>query len=97
MLQSRKRFIGVIQMKKIHFNGNKNIIHEQLRRIREQRNLSQADLAAQMQVLNANLDQQMISKIEHNDRIVTDYELACFCKVLNVSEAELLADFDKFT
>ena len=44
-------------------------------------------------VLGVNLDQQMVSKIEHNDRIVTDYELVCFCKVLNITERELLEDF----
>ena len=55
--------------------------------------LSQAELAAKMQTMNVNIDQQMISKIENNARIVTDYELACFCKILNVSERELLSDF----
>lgn len=46
-----------------------------------------------MQILNVNIDQQMISKIENNKRIVTDYELACFCKILNVDEKELLQDY----
>lgn len=79
-------------MKKIQFHGNKNIIHRQLLHWREKRGLSQGELAARMQVLGVNLDQQMISKIEHNDRIVTDYELVCFCKVLNLTERELLGD-----
>lgn len=79
-------------MKKIHFNGNKNIIYDRLRRQREARGLSQGEVAARMQVLGVNLDQQMVSKIERNDRFVTDYELACFCKVLNVAERELLGD-----
>ena len=46
-----------------------------------------------MQTMNVNIDQQMISKIENNARIVTDYELACFCEILNISEKELLSDF----
>ena len=46
-----------------------------------------------MQVMNVNMDQQMLSKIENNRRIVTDYELACLCRILNVTERELLADF----
>lgn len=80
-------------MKKIQFHGNKNIIYRHLLRWREKRGLSQGELAARMQVLGVNIDQQMISKIEHNDRIVTDYELVCFCKVLGITERELLEDF----
>lgn len=80
-------------MKKIHFHGNKNIIYDRLRRWREVRGLSQGELAARMQVLGVNLDQQMVSKIERNDRIVTDYELACFCKILDITEHELVKDF----
>lgn len=79
-------------MKKIHFNGNKNIIHDRLPKWREARGLTQGELAARMQVLGANIDQQMISKIEHNNRIVTDYELACLCKILKVTEKDLMED-----
>ena len=80
-------------MKKILFDDNKNIIFEQLRHFREKANLSQANLAAQMQTIGINIDQQMISKIEKNQRQVTDYELACFCKILNVSPEEMLSGF----
>ena len=57
--------------------------------------MTQSDLAARLQTLGVNLDQQMISKIEHNTRMVTDYELACLCSVLRVSPNEMLADFIK--
>ena len=80
-------------MKKILFYENKNIISNQLKVARTKCKLSQAELAAKMQTMNVNIDQQMISKIENNARIVTDYELACFCKILSVSEQELLSDF----
>lgn len=80
-------------MKKLLFYENKNIISQQLKLARIKKGLSQSQLAAKMQVLNVNLDQQMISKIEHNQRIVTDYEFACFCQALNISPAELLQDF----
>lgn len=81
-------------MKQIIFNGNKNIISKRLAEIRKEKRLSQSDLAAKMQVLNVNIDQQMISKIEKNQRQVTDYELACFCKCLNVKPEEMLKDID---
>lgn len=80
-------------MKKIQFQGNKNIIHDRLRRWREARGLSQGELAARMQVLGVNLDQQMVSRIERNERIVTDYELICLCRVLGVTGDELLENF----
>ena len=84
-------------MKKIEFNDNKNIISKQLKIARIKAGLTQSQLAAKMQVLNINLDQQMISKIENNMRIVTDYELVCFCRVLRVDEKELLKDYDSYT
>ncbi len=80
-------------MKKISFGENKNIIYGNLKRFRTQKGFTQSELAARMQTMNVNMDQQMISKIENNTRIVTDYELACFCQILQVSEKEMLSDF----
>ncbi len=82
-------------MKQITFNGNKNIISDRLAKIRKEKKITQSDLAARMQTLNVNIDQQMISKIEKNQRQVTDYELACFCRCLNISPNEILKNFEK--
>ena len=46
-----------------------------------------------MQILGTNIDQQAISNIENNKRVVTDFELACFCKALRCTERELLQDY----
>ena len=75
------------------FNENSNVISKQLKRIRKKRKLSQEKLAAQMQLLGVDISQPLISKIEQNKRFVKDYELACLCRILNVTERELLADF----
>ena len=83
-------------MKQITYNGNKNIIGKSLYEIRIEKNITQSDLAAKMQIMNVNIDQQMISKIEKNQRQVTDYEFACFCKCLNVSPVRLLVYFDEY-
>lgn len=77
-------------MKKICYYDNKNIISEKLKTLREQKGLSQSNLAAKLQTMNVNIDQQMISKIEKNNRQVTDYELACICKCLSVTPNDLL-------
>lgn len=80
-------------MKKIVFNDNKNVIGDSLKQWRIKHKLSQQQLAAKMQTLGVSIDQQMISKIESNARLVTDYELACFCLVLQTTPNELLAEF----
>ncbi len=86
--------VKVMKMKQIQYFGNKNIISEKVKERRIELNISQTELAAKMQVMNVNIDQQMISKIEKNKRQVTDYELACLCKCLNVQPNDLLSDFE---
>lgn len=83
-------------MKQITFNGNKNIIGKRLAELRKECGLSQNELAAKMQLMNVNFDQQMVSKIEKNQRQVTDYEFALFCKCLNVTPTELLKYFNEY-
>lgn len=76
-----------------YYNENSNIISRKLKELRKQSGLSQEEVAAQMQLLGVDISQPLISKIEQNKRFVKDYELACFCRVLNVTERDLLADF----
>ena len=82
-------------MNEIVFYDNKNVIYKNLRYFRKKRKLSQGQLAAKLQVMNVNVTQQLISRIEHNQRIVTDYELACLCQALGVTEQEMRSDFYK--
>ena len=81
-------------MRKICYFNSKNIISENLKALREKHKLSQSDLAAKLQTMNVNIDQQMISKIEKNKRQVTDYELACICKCLHVTPNDMLNFFE---
>ena len=80
-------------MKKLSFFNNKNVIAERLRYYRERKGLTQGQLAARLQTMNVNTDQQMISRIERNQRLVTDYEFACLCIALDITERDLLSDF----
>ena len=96
MLKSIKYVTFAWRMhEKILFYNDKNVIHRQLKQARLRCGLSQSELAVKMQLLNVSMDQQMVSKIENNARIVTDYELACFCHILGVTEKEMLRDFGK--
>lgn len=80
-------------MRSMYYKGKKNLISMQLKLMRVRKNVTQKELAARMQVLGTSVDQQAISNIENNKRIVTDFELACFCKALRCTERELLQDF----
>ena len=79
-------------MNKSYYNAESNLIAKRLRQLRKERGFSQEELAAQLQ-LRVDFTQPLISKIERNRRFVKDYELACLCQVLQVSERDLLADF----
>lgn len=79
-------------MKRIIFCENKNIISQKLKEHRLKNHMTQGELAAKMQLLNVNIDQQMISKIEHNNRIVIDYELLCFSRILQIDCKDLFDD-----
>ncbi len=82
-------------MKQITYGGNKNIVGNKIKEIRCEKKFSQGDLAAKMQTMNCNIDQQMISKIEKNQRQVTDYELACFSICLQTDINNFLEEFYK--
>ena len=72
-------------MKIYDFDGAKNISGDRIHQARTALRLSQANLAARMQVNGATVEREAISKIETGDRFVTDYELMVFAKVLGVS------------
>jgi transcriptional regulator with XRE-family HTH domain len=92
-MSSKIRDIGVFNVKNMGYRGKKNLIYMQLRVMRVKRDVSQKELSARMQVMGFSMDQQTISNIENNKRIVTDYELAGFCRALHCTERELLADY----
>ncbi len=83
-------------MKQIIFNNNKNIVSGKIKEYRKKKKITQGELAARMQTLGVNIDQQAISRIEKNSRQVTDYELACFCRCLDITPDMLLSNFSKY-
>ncbi len=79
-------------MKIYDFDGEKNISGERIYQARTAKRLSQAELAARMQVNGVNIEREAISKIETGDRFVTDYELMVFSKVFGVSMDWLIGE-----
>lgn len=78
-------------MKIYDFEGKKNISGDRIHQARTAIRLSQADLAARMQVNGVLIEREAISKIETGGRFVTDYELMVFARVLGVSMEWLIA------
>ena len=82
-------------MKIYDFDGEKNISGDRIHQARTAMRLSQANLAARMQIKGVTIEREAISKIETGDRFVTDYELMVFAKVLNVSMEWLVGQDQK--
>ena len=80
-------------MKIYDYNGRKNLCGDRVREARARRKITQADLAARLQVAGIIMERDSVSRIEIGTRFVTDYELVCFCRALGVTEAEMLSDF----
>lgn len=77
-------------MKIYWYNNKKNIIGEKLKKIRQSKNLTQAALAAQLQLKGFETDRLTILRIEQGSRFVADYELKMLCEVLQIPYTELL-------
>ena len=65
-------------------NG-KNLIGDRLKQLRNLSNLSQRDLARELQLIGMDMDKNVITRIETNKRYVTDFELQALKKIFNVS------------
>ncbi len=69
---------------RIGYNG-KNLIGERLKLLRKESNLSQRDLAQKLQLIGIDMDKNVITRIETNQRYVTDFELQALKAIFNVS------------
>ena len=72
-------------MKIYNYDGKANIVGRKIYELRKQQKLSQEELAAKMQLNNIEISQKVISRIEKQERFVTDYELLIFSQVLGIS------------
>ena len=68
-----------------NYDGKANIVGRKIYELRKQQKLSQEELAAKMQLNNIEISQKVISRIEKQERFVTDYELLIFSQVLGIS------------
>lgn len=76
-------------------NNNLNVIGKNLRKIRIEKHLSQANLTMELNLLGINLHKNDIYMIENNKRTVKDYEVWGFMKILNISYNDLFEGIEK--
>lgn len=77
-------------MKIYDYDGKKNICGERIHEARTRQRVSQADLAARLQVRGVIIERDSISRIEIGTRFVTDYEVREIATALSVSVNWLL-------
>ena len=81
-------------MKRLCFQNHKNVVSAKIKTTRKKEaHYSQDQVVAKMQLAGININQQMVSKIEKDRRIVTDYELMTLCYILNINIQDLYNDF----
>ncbi len=69
-----------------------NKIGPNIKRIREQKELTQEELAAKCQLLEWNISRGTLAKIESQVRRVTDSEVEFIAKALDVDMSDLYKD-----
>lgn len=72
-------------MKIKKYNEYRNISGIKLKELRKNAKMSQKQVAEKLQLEGIDLTEKEISKIEHNNRLVHDFELFAFAKIFNVS------------
>ena len=81
-------------MKRFKFEGKGNISGDRVRVLRLRARLSQAALAAKMTTEGVIMEQDVISRIESGQRLVTDYELLVLTRIFDAS-ADWMIGADK--
>ena len=66
-----------------------NIIGPQIKRLREQRNMTQEQLTTHCNLIGWNISRSALAKIESQVRRVTDSEVALIAEALSVKSIEL--------
>lgn len=75
--------------------GEKNLVGQRLKALRERDGISQRDLAYRLQLIGVDMDKNVITRIETNKRYVTDLELQAIAKIFNVTYEYLIDGTEK--
>ncbi|HIY29910.1 MAG TPA: helix-turn-helix domain-containing protein [Candidatus Mediterraneibacter avicola] len=70
--------------------GEKNLIGKNLIELRKMHNMSQRLLAYRLQLAGYDMDKNVITRIETNNRYVTDIEVKALCEIFEISYEKLI-------
>ena len=70
--------------------GDKNLIGKNLIELRKMHNMSQRLLAYRLQLAGYDMDKNVITRIETNNRYVTDIEVKALCEIFEISYEKLI-------
>ena len=76
--------------KPLSLHGEKNLISQRLIALRKEQGLSQRDLAQKLQLAGYDMDRNVITRIETNQRYVTVIELKALAEVLDTTYSYLI-------
>lgn len=76
------------------FNNNPNIIGNLIKKAREKKHYTKADLIRELELLGIEMHRNEIYRIENNLIFVKDFELVAFCIVLDIDFNDLKHFFD---
>lgn len=77
------------------FNGNMNVIGNNIKKYRIEKKLSYEKLAAKLELMGITIHKQSLYDIEINKRTVKDYEIFGIARALNVEIKDLFKDVEK--
>ena len=70
--------------------GEKNLIGKNLIELRKMHNMSQRLVAYRLQLAGYDMDKNVITRIETNNRYVTDIEVKALCEIFEISYEKLI-------
>lgn len=71
------------------YNEKSNVVGNLVKKYREQKNYSKADLSRKLDLMGVNLDGTEIKRIEDNAQVLKDFELIAIIKVLDIKLNDL--------
>ncbi len=79
-------------MARIIDGSKKNIIGHNVRRLRNEKNMSQLELSVKLELLGVYVCRGSVSRIEDGSRTVTDIELFAIAKVFDIPIDQLFVE-----
>ena len=70
----------------------RNVIGVKIKQIRQNKKITQEQLAARLNVLGIEIDQPMITRIENQSRFLLDFEIIGIAKALGVNITDLFLE-----